>query len=437
MIRDGFADRLPGGPTLLRLAGRLLDPSFVSEPREEAEIDVSRGELFLTGRGLDYLTRGSDGREYHNPLDRDALPGLAVRLEGGGEVSGDRLWSGIPGTARAALGAKPLALRFRRRYVHYRDLVLGKLEKPLDSLRDLVILRSDRTPVFHLANVVDDAGQGVTHILRGNDHVDNTFRHLFIFKAIGKPPPLYGHFPMIVNAGGKPYSKRDGDAYVGDFRSKGYLPECLFNFLALCGWGREDGVELMRREEMAAHFDLSRVSASAARLNPEKLAWMNGQYLARADPEDLLPRIREELAAAGADVSGVASDWLARLFRLERERLKTLGDFAANTRFFFVDRVELDPRAVEKALRKDDGLGFRVLGELLGAFREVPRWLASDLEKAASDLGAKRGLRTGDLVQPIRVAVTGGLVSRGIWETLELLGREKTLARLERALAAR
>ena len=359
MLAAGLASRLPGGPTVLHLDGPLLDPSFVTDPREEAEIDVSRGELLVTPRGLDYLTRGSDGKEYHNPISRDALAGLRVGLAGGGEAAGEGILSSPPGDAARALGERPVSLRFRRRYVFYHDLVLGRLEKPLDSIRDVVMLRSDGTPVFHLANVVDDVTQGVTHILRGNDHVENPYRHLFIFRALGKKPPLYGHFPMIVNAAGKPYSKRDGDAYVGDFRARGYLPECLFNFLALCGWGREDGVELMTRGEMAAHFDLGRVSASPSRLNLDKLAWMNGQRLARARPEELAPRVREELAAAGVETGTLDPAWLGRLIRLEQERLKTLRDFAANTRHFFADEVELEPAAVEKGLRRRDGLGFR------------------------------------------------------------------------------
>lgn len=435
MVRDGFASRAAAGPTLLHLDGLLLDPAFVTEPREEAAMDVSRGELFATPRGVDHVTRGSDGKEYHNPVSRDALPGLVVQLAGGGTVPGERLLATPPGPAEIALGAKPALLRFRRRYVFYRDLVLGQLEKPLDSIRDLVILRSDGSPVFHLANVVDDIAQGVTHVLRGNDHVENTYRHLFIFKAMGKKPPAYGHFPMIVNVGGKPYSKRDGDAYVGDFRAKGYLPECLFNFLALCGWGRKDGVELMSRREMAAHFDLSRVSASASQMNLEKLAWMNGQYLMRVRPEELLAQVREELAAAGVATGDLDPAWLGRLIRLEQERLKTVRDFVANTRFFFTDNVEPDPKAVEKALRKNGGQGFRTLAGLLREFRGLWDWNAVELEKAALAWGGERVLKPGDLAQPVRVAVTGGLVSRGIWETLDILGREKSLARMERTLA--
>ena len=435
MLRDGSASRAPGGPVLLHLDGQLLDPSFVTEPREEVEVDVSKGELFITPRGVDYVTHGSDGKEYHNPISRDAMPELKVKLADGSVAGGEKILSGTPGPAESALGGKADKLVFRRRYVFFEDLVLGRLEKPLDSLRDLVIVRSDGSPVFHLANVVDDVDQGVTHILRGNDHVENTYRHQFIFRAMGKTPPRYGHFPMIVNAKGKPYSKRDGDAYVGDFRDKGYLPECLFNFLALCGWGREDGVEIMDRREMAEHFTLDRVSASAAQLNLEKLAWMNGQYLMKMRLEDLVPLIVAELKADGVAAGAVHPDWLGKLVLLEQERLKTVKDFVTNTRYFFTKSVEHDPKAVDKVLRKKDNAGFAVVAGLAKAFADLEEWTAPELEKAALAYGEGENVKIGDLAQPLRVAVTGGTVSRGIWEVLELLGRERTLNRMRDVLA--
>ena len=437
MVTKGYASRVPDGPVMLHLDGALLDASFVSEPREEVEVDVSKGELRITARGVDYVTHGSDGKEYHNPISRDAMSGLRVKMADGSEQPGDKLLAGQPGLADAALGGKPARLCFKRRYVFYEDLVLGKLEKPLDSIRDLVIVRSDGTPVFHLANVVDDVDQGVTHILRGNDHVENTYRHLFIFRAMGATPPRYGHFPMIVNAKGKPYSKRDGDAYVGDFKTKGYLPECLFNFLALCGWGREDGVEIMSRREMAEHFTLDRVSIAPAQLNLEKLAWMNGQYLMKMRLEDLAPLIAEELKAEGVAADAVSPEWLGKLILLEQERLKTVKDFVANTTYFFTEGVVHDPKAVEKVLSKKDGAGFRILEGLKTALEGVEPWQAAELEKAALAFGEEDGHKVGDLAQPLRVAVTGGTVSRGIWEVLELLGRKRSLDRIAAALALR
>ena len=435
MIAKSYATHIPGGPVMLHLDGALLDPSFVTEPREDVEVDVSKGELRVTARGVDYVTHGSDGKEYHNPMSKNAMSGLTVKMEDGRELSGDVLLTGREGLAETVLGGKAGKLCFKRRYVYYDDLVLGRLEKPLDSIRDLVVVRSDGTPVFHLANVVDDVDQGVTHILRGNDHVENTYRHLFIFRAMGATPPKYGHFPMIVNAKGKPYSKRDGDAYVGDFKTKGYLPECLFNFLALCGWGREDGVEIMTRKEMAEHFTLDRVSASPAQLNLEKLAWMNGQYLMKMPLKNLAPLITEELKAEGMAADAIDPEWLGKLILLEQERLKTVKDFVANTAYFFTEGVEYDPKAVDKVLAKKDKAGFIILAGLREVLERQEEWKAEALEKAALGFAEANGCKIGDIAQPLRVAVTGGTVSRGIWEVLELLGRKRTLARVNAALA--
>ena len=161
--------------------------------------------------------------------------------------------------------------KFERREVFFNDIIKGKLAKPLDTMKDLVIVRSDGSPVFHLANVLDDAVQQVTHIIRGDDHVENTYRHLFLFQALNREAPSYGHMPMIVNAQGKPLSKRDVDAFVGDFRLKGYLPEALLNYLAFLGWSPGDGREKMSKQELIKAFSIDRVLSSPARFDAVKL----------------------------------------------------------------------------------------------------------------------------------------------------------------------
>lgn len=443
MLRAGHAARAgAGAPTLLLLHAGLFDESFVTAPRDAAEVDLSRGELRADARSLLHVVSNSKGETFTTPINWDAMHEPVFVLEDGSSLAADRIreaaaacGAGETVDARALAGRPLKAVRFTRRYVFFDDLVLGRLEKPLDSLRDLVIVRSDGTPVFHLANVIDDVDMNVTHILRGNDHVENTFRHLFIFKALGATPPAYGHFPMIVNAKGKPYSKRDGDAYVGDFRSKGYLPGALFNFLALCGWSPGDGRELMTRAEMTEDFALKRVNASAAQLNLEKLEWMNGQYLSRMSPEELSPLVREALEAEGVPAGEIDPAWLGRLAALEQERLRTVREFVANTRFFFCDTVRLEEKAVQKTLLKNERQGLRALGEMLEILRALPAWDAATLERELTAYAEQHGLGMGGVAQPLRVAITGGTVSRGIWETLELLGREKTLARVTDCVA--
>ena len=314
------------------------------------------------------------------------------------------------------------------------DLVLGRCEKPVDSLRNLVIVRSDGSPVFHIANVIDDVTQEVTHILRGNDHVENTFRHLFIFKALGLTPPKYGHFPMIVNAKGKPYSKRDGDAYVGDFREKGFLPQALFNFLALCGWSPGDDREVMTMEEMAESFSLERVNASAAQFDMKKLMWMNQQYLQSIDFEAFVALLRAEAEKAGLDIASRGDAWFEKLAGTQRERIAQVSDFIANTSYFFSADYEFVPKAVKKNLLKNDGAGLQILSELHGFLAGISAWEDEVIEQSLHGFAEKRELMMGMVAQPLRVACTGSTVSPGIGETLCLLGKDEVLSRITRAL---
>ena len=190
--------------------------------------------------------------------------------------------------------------------VEFTDAVKGRIRKQAEDTQDFIIVRSDGTPVFHLANVVDDHDMRITHVIRGDDHVENTFKHLQIFRAMGVEPPVYAHLPMIVNHMGKPYSKRDGAAFVGDFQAQGFLPEALFNFLALLGWAPGDDREILSRDEMVAAFDLDRCKSSAARFDLKKLVWMNGEYLRRLPRETINAAFRDHLAAGGLDPSAVA-----------------------------------------------------------------------------------------------------------------------------------
>ena len=179
-------------------------------------------------------------------------------------------------------------MTFTRREVFYNDIIKGELAKPLDGIKDLVIIRGDGSPIFHLANVCDDILQKINYIIRGDDHVENTYRHILLYNALGAKMPNYAHMPMIVNQSGKPYSKRDGDAFVGDFRKKGFLPEALFNYLALLGWSPGDDREKMTREEMIEAFTLDRVKSSPAQFDTRKLLNMNGMYIAEMPFDDFL-----------------------------------------------------------------------------------------------------------------------------------------------------
>jgi glutamyl-tRNA synthetase len=318
-------------------------------------------------------------------------------------------------------------LRFTRREVVFHDVVKGELSKPLDSMRDQVIVRSDGSPVFHLANVCDDIFQQVTHIIRGDDHVENTYRHVFLFHALGAELPVYGHLPMIVNASGKPYSKRDGDAFVGDFRAKGYLPQALLNYLSLLGWSPGDDREKMDIAELVDAFTLDRVRSSASQMDLTKLGNLNGRYLAELPETEWLDLCRAYVTDRGLPFA--QDPLLPDVARLLQSRTKLLTDID-DWGYFFVDLPEYDDKACRKFLAKGDAAA--ALDDLLGALETVA-FTESDLEQATLAAGEAHGIAAGKLNQPLRVAVTGRTVGAGVFETIMLLGRDRTCRRLRHA----
>ncbi|HSR88181.1 MAG TPA: glutamate--tRNA ligase family protein, partial [Pontiella sp.] len=216
--------------------------------------------------------------------------------------------------------------------ISFEDGIKGTLTKAAENMQDFVIVRSNGTPVFHLANVLDDIEQGVTHVIRGDDHVENTFRHIALYEALGADVPDFAHLPMIVNAQGKPYSKRDGDAFVGDFREKGFLPEALFNYLALLGWSPGDDREIMALEEMVEAFDLARCQSSPAQVDLKKLTWMNGEYMLKLPEEEFTAICFGELEKSRIEAE---PEYAEKVFALVRERVKTVADIVPMVSYFF------------------------------------------------------------------------------------------------------
>ncbi|MDT8390896.1 MAG: glutamate--tRNA ligase family protein [Lentisphaeria bacterium] len=353
------------------------------------------------------------------------------------DSDGDRLFELEPVAEGLLTGGKTYTVEraarfeFTRRQVTFTDLVKGDLSKPLDGMKDVVIVRSDGSPVFHLANVCDDIEQNITHIIRGDDHVENTYRHLLLFAALGAPAPAYAHLPMIVNAHGKPYSKRDGDAFVGDFRDRGFLPAALFNYLTLLGWNPGDEREKMTREELVQAFSLDRVQHSAAQMDMRKLENLNGQYIADLPVE----RFLEEAALAAAEedrMKAADPEKFAEVARLLRSRTKTFAD-VKDWGYFFSAYPRYDEKAVRKFLMKD-GVG-PALTALAATFEHTEFDLDS-LEAAVQAVAEERGFDQGKLNAPLRVALTGRTSGAGMGETMVALGREHTLNRLRHAVAA-
>ncbi len=304
------------------------------------------------------------------------------------------------------------------------DLLHGRVVFPNENLDDLIILRSDETPTYNLCVVVDDVTMRITHVIRGDDHLNNTPRQLLLYEAFSYPPPKFAHLPMILGADKARLSKRHGATSITEYRDQGYLPEALNNYLARLGWSHGDQ-EIFSMEEMIEKFDLADVGKSAAVFNPEKLLWLNGQYIHRAGPARLAELVRPFLPP-GAPIS---DDWLSRIVVPLRERSRTLVELAGSMGYFLSPDYPIDPKAEEKFLTAQTRPRLARLADRLA---RIERWEISEIEKAFSELLAVEGLKLSDLAQPVRVALTGRTVSPGIYEVVELLGKEETLRRLSR-----
>ena len=322
--------------------------------------------------------------------------------------------------------------------IEFDDIVKGKMSKKAEDIQDFAIVRSDGSPIFHIANVVDDIDQRVTHIIRGDDHVENTFKHICIFRALGAEIPKYAHLSMIVNQQGKPYSKRDGAAFVGEYREQGFMPEALFNYLLLLGWNPGDDREVISREEMVKLFDLEKVHVTAAKFDFKKLSWMNGEYIKSIEPQKFRDLLVEAASCSGnynvplrPDITTDESrlEWWNYLSSQIQIRTKALANLDEPIKCFISDDYPFDEKAIEKRLKKP---GVKpLLLDLVERFANAAQWKAADLEAVVKELSQGNGM--GPWVHPIRVAVSGRGEGIGLFEMLELLGREKTLSRLKNA----
>ncbi len=307
------------------------------------------------------------------------------------------------------------------------DAVHGDVTFQNSELDDLIIERSDGNPTYNFCVVVDDHDMQVTHVIRGDDHLNNTPRQMNMLRAMGVEPPIYAHLPMILGPDGTKLSKRHGAVSVLAYREAGYLPEALLNYLARLGWSHGDQ-EIFTLEEMTALFDIADVNKSASAINPEKLAWINQQHLMRLPPAKVVPELRWQLERLG--VTGAGDATLEAVVLAQRERSKTLKEMAEASRFFFEAPTGYEEKAARKNLTAETA---PVLDRARGALAVLPGWNAAAIHGAVQALAEAGGLALGKVAQPIRVAVSGGGVSPPIDQTLAILGRDETLRRLDRA----
>jgi glutamyl-tRNA synthetase len=350
----------------------------------------------------------------------------------------DRHCRDLPQAERQRLESEelPAVVRFRTPLsgsTAFHDLIRGDITFENDTLDDFVLLKSDGFPVYHLANIVDDRLMGITHVMRGDEWLSSTPRHVLLYQAFGWEPPAFAHLPMILGPDRAKLSKRHGDTSVLAFRDHGYLPEALFNFLGLLGWSLDDHTEIIDRETFVRHFALDRILANPAVFNRDKLEWMNGVYIRSLADDELAERIAPFLERGGRSVD---RDLLRRIVPLIRERIKLLAESEDMAGFFFSEGdLHYEAKTLlGKRFADDRGAASKALEAVLQRIGDLQPWDHETLEGAIRPLAEELALKTGDMFGLIRVAVTGRTAAPPLFETMAALGWERTVTRLESAI---
>ncbi len=314
------------------------------------------------------------------------------------------------------------------------DMIRGMVEFENAQLDDLIILRSDGTPTYNFTVVVDDVDMKITHVIRGDDHLNNTPKQIQLYNAFGYPVPKFAHLPMILGADKTRLSKRHGATSVMAYHEMGYLPDALINYLVRLGWSYGDQ-EVFTKEELIRHFTFESVGKAAAVFNPEKLLWLNQQYIIASAPEKLAEMVvpfllRENIISEGQKLD---MGWLARAIKTLQERSKTLMELVRSLRYYIVEYVEFDEKAKNKFLNDKSR---DLLIELNEALSGISEFSHSSMETVFRSIIEKHGVKLGSLAQPVRVALTGGTESPGIFEVLEIVGKDKSIKRIKKAIEA-
>jgi glutamyl-tRNA synthetase len=374
------------------------------------------------------LASGKAYRAFETPEELDVerrraeSQGRAYRYSGAGrhistEESNRRARSGERHVLRLRMPEKPLAVD---------DLIRGHVEFPPEALDDFVLVRSDGHPLYHFCVVVDDVEMGITHVIRGDDHLANTPKHVALFDALGSRVPQFAHLGMILGTDKKKLSKRHGAAAVEEWRETGILPEALFNFLALLGWSPGEDREMLSRAEMEQDFSLDRVGASPSVFDPEKLLWMNAQYIAHMPAEELARR------AASFAPNGVPEPAVARrVVELHRTRARTLVEMGRALSTYAADPPTYDPDGMRKQVRPDTG---EFLSKLVERYRAIDDWSPDATEAVLRSVAEEAKVPAGRLIHPTRLALTGTTVGAPLFDVVAVLGKETVLRRLEKFL---
>jgi glutamyl-tRNA synthetase len=410
-------------------------PYFQSERRDH----YARAAEALVASGHVY-------RDYSTPAEREADKQAAERAKRAyrfrrPELSDDEL-------RRYEAEGRPYALRFQvplGRKVVIHDLIKGDVEQKTDEIGDFVIVRPDGTPLYNFASVVDDAEMKITHVVRAEEHLSNTYTQVLVFEALGYPLPAFAHVPYVAEPGSrKKLSKRKGEeykagdvlVYLSDYVERGYLPEAMLNYLARLGWSLDDSQEIFSRADLVNKFSLERVNSAPASHDPDKLYWLQGEWMKTLTPERKREGVVPFLAKEGLVIEPLTDAARARIDAVIEalgDRLKVFSDIVKLGRYFFTETLTHDPDAVKKRLRKEGVPAMlRELDEVLAATEPYD---VSALEQAVHAYAESRGLPMGQVVNPLRVAVTGQGVGPGLYDCLAILGRESCRQRIATTLA--
>ena len=337
-------------------------------------------------------------------------------------------------TAALLAQGKPFAVRFRMpdENIRFHDLVRGDVDFPPDALDDFILLRSDGSPTYHMSVCVDDIDMRVTHVIRGEDHLSNTPKHIPLFLALGGEVPTFAHLPLILGPDRKRLSKRTGATSVEELRGEGILPQALYNFMALLGWSPGEDREILSRREMADLFSVDRLNASAAVFDREKLLWMNAQYLSRLTVAEILPHLAPFLEPLGLSPAAGPDDVdparLGRALELQRSRAHTLKELAQALRPYFEKNLAYDPALAAKFLKDKDLPGH--VTALAERYAALPEFGKAALEAALRALAEERGLKAGGLIHPTRMALSGAAGGPPLFDLVEVMGRQATVRHL-------
>jgi glutamyl-tRNA synthetase len=384
------------------------------------------GRLRAAGHAYPCWCQGGGDRDARRdpPLERGEGPAYDGRCRRLGEAER---------AARLATG-EPYALRFARPAsgeTAWDDVVRGRIAFPIDVLDDFVIVRTDGLPTYNFACVVDDHAMGITHVIRGDDHISNTPRQLLLYAALGVAPPVFAHASMILGPDGKRLSKRHGATSIEAFGEMGIVPEGMVNFLALLGWALDGQQELFSLAELERVFTIERIGANPAVFNLEKLEWVNAQQLKRLSEPERVRRVEAFLSARGTDLTHRPPEWRVAFVRALGDRLRTLADAETYGRFALHEDLEMEGAAwADLAAREGAGARLHALAERL---RAEPEFSLAALEALTRALAKELGVKAGELIAAARVALTGRTISPGIFEVMWLLGRDLAAARLDAA----